>query len=105
MHYALLGAVDVKQVNARRVGRSPRALNKLLTTGHPCFIRAAAHGIDNMVHGAEDLLGAPHTATVIGQAAQGNRTGALVQENTVDINQRRVATQALHLMPLPNLFK
>ena len=105
VHDALPGVVQVEQGDAGAVGVVAGGDNKIPAAGHGGVVAAIGKGIDDVVHAAEYLLRAEHLAPLGPQAGQGNGTGALMQEYTVDVDQVATVLLAFHQVLIPQLVE
>ena len=101
MHDALARIAEVEQGNTGIAGGAARGHDKVPAAGHARRIAAPGAGIDDMVHAAEHLLGTKHSPPFGLQAGQRNRAGALVEKNTIDVDQVGAVARRLDEMFVP----
>ena len=104
MHDALVRIADIEQSDAGGHRRPPRRDDEFASTRHDRVITAARQRVDDVVHGAEHLGRFPDRPPARLEALQRDAACALVEEDAIDVEQCRSASQIGNRMLRPDFF-
>src|SRR5690606_23941706 len=93
MHDPLARVVNVEQREPEATSRIAGRANELLAARHRSVIAALRRGIHDVIHRAESQFRMAYAATILLQRRKGNAAGALVQEQTIYVQQARLLVQ------------
>jgi hypothetical protein len=103
VHDALAVVAEVEEVDAGGPRGGPRGGDELGAARHPGGVAAAGEGVHDVVHRAEHLLGVPDRAARGRKPLQRHAAGPLVQEDAVDVQQRRAIAEVGDGVEVPEL--